>query len=117
MVESVATPKGPRHRVICSLGNLDPGPKEQWAAMAKKMEAALSGQQALFDDLQVAPYAEQLHVPLEANKQQSTVKVQPEAVSVEEIREAGPVHVAHQMWELAYVFAVSALNHNKHRRI
>src|SRR3972149_108245 len=30
LVESVATPKGPRQRVICSLGTLAPGPKEAW---------------------------------------------------------------------------------------
>ena len=30
LVESVATPKGPRQRVICSLGALAPGPKD-WA--------------------------------------------------------------------------------------
>src|SRR3970282_98608 len=30
LVESVATPKGPRQRVICSLGALAPGPREEW---------------------------------------------------------------------------------------
>ena len=30
LVESVATPAGPRHRTICSLGSLAPGPIEEW---------------------------------------------------------------------------------------
>lgn len=99
LVESIATGKGPRHRVVCSLGSLEPGPKEQWAALAKKMQAALCGQQALFDDPQVAQYAERLQTPSKANERQAPVKVQPDAISVEEIREGGPVHVAHQMWK------------------
>src|SRR4030067_2742886 len=50
LVESVATPKGPRHRILCSLGSLDPGPKEQWLSVAKKIEAALGGQPLLQTD-------------------------------------------------------------------
>jgi hypothetical protein len=44
LVESIATPKGPRHRVVCSLGALAPAPPEQWLALARKVEAALAGQ-------------------------------------------------------------------------
>src|SRR5512136_1786340 len=44
LVESVQTPKGPRQRVICSLGNLQPAPKEEWLALAHKLEASLRGQ-------------------------------------------------------------------------
>ena len=51
LVESVATERGPRHRVVCSLGSLSPGPKAQ------------------------------------------------EAVEVEEARQAGAVHVGHQIWQ------------------
>ena len=32
------------------------------------------------------------------DEQRQTVQVQPDAVSVEEAREAGPVHVANQFW-------------------
>jgi hypothetical protein len=99
LVESIGTPKGPRHRVVCSLGSLDPGPKEQWAGLAKKLEAALSGQQAMFDDPQVSEYSKQLSLPLKAPLSSTAVTVEPDAVSVEEVREAGAVHVAHQMWE------------------
>ena len=48
LVESVSTPKGPRHRVVCSLGRLEPGPAEQWIALAHRMETALQGQGSLF---------------------------------------------------------------------
>lgn len=47
LVESIATPKGPRQSTICSLGGLEPGPSEQWYALAKKLEAALAGQLSL----------------------------------------------------------------------
>ena len=47
LVESVATPKGPRHRVVCSLGSLAPAPAEEWLALAHKIEAALTGQPPL----------------------------------------------------------------------
>src|SRR3989304_5014887 len=46
LVESVATPKGPRQRVICSLGTLAPGPKEAWLGTAQRLHAALAGQTA-----------------------------------------------------------------------
>ncbi|HHV78465.1 MAG TPA: hypothetical protein GXX40_02410, partial [Firmicutes bacterium] len=44
LVECVSTPKGPRQRTICSLGPLAPGPAEEWYALAKKLESALSSQ-------------------------------------------------------------------------
>src|SRR4030043_589691 len=47
LVESVLTPKGPRQRAICSLGSLEPAPREQWLALARKMNAALHGQLSL----------------------------------------------------------------------
>jgi hypothetical protein len=47
LVESVLTPKGPRQRIICSLGSLAPAPREDWLALASKMELALRGQTSL----------------------------------------------------------------------
>ncbi len=49
LVQAVPTPKGPRQKVICSLGDLSPRPKEEWLKLARKVEVALSGQQPLFD--------------------------------------------------------------------
>ena len=53
LVESVATPKGPRHRVVCSLGSLAPAPAADWLALAHKVEVALTGQHPLVRDSQV----------------------------------------------------------------
>jgi len=47
LVESHLTPRGPRQKVICSLGDLAPRPQEQWLALARKLEGALTGQQEL----------------------------------------------------------------------
>jgi len=42
LVESVATPKGPRQKTVCSLGDLSPRPREEWLKIAHKMHAALA---------------------------------------------------------------------------
>ena len=47
LVESVATPQGPRHRTICSLGSLAPAPHDEWQGLARKLSAALGGQGTL----------------------------------------------------------------------
>ena len=44
LVESQSTPKGPRQKTVCSLGSLEPAPREQWLALAQRIEAALSDQ-------------------------------------------------------------------------
>lgn len=98
LVESVATPKGPRHRVVCSLGSLDPGPKTQWAAVAQKLQLALSGQQAVFESPEMTKYAEQLRLTIKSEEPESVITVEPDKVTAEDVREAGAVHVAHQMW-------------------
>ena len=47
LVESVLTDKGPRQKVICSLGDLSPAPPQQWLALARKLQDALTGQLSL----------------------------------------------------------------------
>lgn len=104
LVESVATPKGPRQRVICSLGALDPGPREQWLGLAEKLHAALAGQTILLPDPQVdtlvarARLARRRAAPPE--RPHELITVDPARVTTEEAREAGPVHVGHQLWRL-----------------
>ena len=44
LVESVLTPRGPRQKVICSLGDLRPRPQADWLALAHKLTSALCGQ-------------------------------------------------------------------------
>ncbi len=43
LVESVATLKRPRQRIICSLGSSAPAPPEQWLDLARRLEATLQG--------------------------------------------------------------------------
>ncbi len=101
LVESVATPKGPRQRVICSLGALAPGPKDEWLGTARRFHAALAGQTALLPDATVDALAARARPPRRRPAAASAgVTIDPQGVTFEEEREAGPVHVGHQMWRL-----------------
>ena len=107
LVESVLTPQGPRQRTICSLGSLQPAPHEEWLALAHKMKSALQGQLSL-----PGPQAPTEPLSVRARKggrqrrelatvrrpQGSLVVIDTEGVDTEEHREAGTVHVGHQMW-------------------
>ena len=44
LVEAVLTPRGPRQKTVCSLGDLKPRPHKDWLALARKLENALAGQ-------------------------------------------------------------------------
>lgn len=102
LVESVQTPKGPRQRTICSLGNLEPAPQEDWLALAHKLEASLRGQlsmgesQVEIDD--IAAKARRGKKRAHFVDPGSIIEVDSDRVEVEEAREAGPVHVGHQIW-------------------
>ncbi len=101
LVESVATAKGPRQRVICSLGALAPGPKEEWLGTARRLHAALAGQTALVPDAAVAALAGRAHPPRRRTVgARPGLTIDPDRVTFEDDREAGPVHVGHQMWRL-----------------
>ena len=106
LVESVLTPKGPRQRTLCSLGRLEPAPREQWLGLARKMAAALQGQLSL-----QGQGAETETLVKRARKgrkrpqrsegifgQSGIIVIDTERVETEEHREAGPVHVGHQIW-------------------
>jgi transposase len=103
LVESVATPKGPRHRVVCSLGTLAPAPAEQWLTVARKVEGALGGQQALRRDVQVEAIVARVKARRRAERaapdKSDLVAIHTDRVATERHREAGPVHVGHQMWK------------------
>jgi len=107
LVESVLTAKGPRQRTICSLGSLQPAPHEQWLALAHKMESALQGQLSLSGPQ--APTALLLTRARKGRRQRqklatvyrptgSLVLIDTERIDTEEHREAGTVHVGHQIW-------------------
>jgi len=105
LVESVHTPKGPRQRTICSLGNLAPAPAQEWRDLARRLESALKGQ------LSLEPSDEKFETLVETvrrgkEKRKASVpapgvmvKVDTDRVETEESRAAGAVHVGHQIWE------------------
>jgi transposase len=101
LVESVSTPQGPRQKTICSLGDLSPGPREKWAGLVGRVEAALQGQASLEEpDPLVQALVARIQTAAKSSPPPSeeVVAVYPDQVSLEEAREAGPVHVGHQMW-------------------
>jgi transposase len=106
LVESVLTPKGPRQKVICSLGDLRPRPQADWLALAHKLTSALSGQQDLLAGQAPDPELQELvtkvqsaHLPsLPPTSNSDLLSVHVDQVRTEESREAGPVHVGYQFW-------------------
>src|SRR5271163_480282 len=103
LVESVNTGKGPRHKVVCSLGNLEPGPPEKWRELARKLERALAGQ------LTFEGEEGYLNGLVERIREGSTeeapsaertrwLDVDTDELKFENAREGGSVHVGHQMW-------------------
>ena len=104
LVESVATPQGPRHRTICSLGSLAPAPEAQWRGLAQKLSSALGGQTTLVPDPAVEALAAQTR-PARPRPRPApaagadVVAIHTDQVATEDAREAGPVHVGHQMWQ------------------
>jgi transposase len=104
LVESVHTPKGPRQRIICSLGSLAPAPPEEWLELAHRLESSLEGQSSFTPaDAQLAALAEKVRrgrrPRAEATSLADRVKVDTDRIRMEEAREAGPVHVGHQVWQ------------------
>jgi transposase len=122
LVESVVTPAGPRHRTICNLGKMDPGPKEDWLALAERIQMALGGQPSLFPDPRVdqavarirervakaAPgELSDLSEPLTGETSvPEVVLVKTSGVKCQDLRKAGPLHVGHQMWQRLQLDAV-----------
>ncbi len=109
LVESVATPKGPRQRVICSLGALAPAPKTEWLSTARRLHAALAGQTALVPDAAVDALVARPHPPRRGPTAAGRgLTIDPEGVTFEDEREAGPVHVGHQMWRVLQLDTILA---------
>ena len=105
LVESVQTAKGPRQRTICSLGSLEPAPAEDWLGLAHKLQSALEGQEDLSGSsteirewVEKASNKKKSTVRSDEDRSRSTVTIEPDKVQVEQAREAGPVHVGHQLW-------------------
>ena len=108
LLESVRTDKGPRQRLVLSLGTLDL-PKSEWPRLAERIEDLLNHQELIpfgaseLDQL-AAPFAERIRHKLQRQQAQrgehgAAKEVYPERSSSEHIRELGPQYVAHVFWE------------------
>lgn len=100
LVESVRTAKGPRQKMICSLGDLSPRPRADWLRLAHKIEAALVGQGELIepDDAAVAQIVAKVRARRSLPAAGDRIAIDAARVSTERHREAGPVHVGLQLW-------------------
>jgi transposase len=112
LVESVLTENGPRQRVICSLGDLSPKPPEQWLALARKLQDALTGQLSLPGFADQDPELRQLvkkfpqsTPPIEqppnppSSSPAELVAIDIDRVAVEQARPAGHLHVGLHFWK------------------
>jgi hypothetical protein len=113
LVESTLTPKGPRQKVICSLGNLQPRPQTEWLELAHKLTAALSGQADLLADQAPDRELQELLAKVQSARPPAVASastaptttaasdllaVHVDQVRTEQSREAGPVHVGYEFW-------------------
>lgn len=114
LVESVSTPKGPRQKVVCSLGDLRPRPWVDWLKLTHKVEEAFVGQGSLFEeaDPEVKEIVRKVRARQkrgglksrrsrgrEKNNEDDLVAVHTDRVNTERHRQAGPVHVGHPFWK------------------
>ena len=112
LVESVLTDKGPRQKVICSLGDLSPAPPQQWLALARKLQDALTGQLNLPGMADEDPELRQLKLRLPTasappacaettttSSPDDLIAVHIDRVSYENPRPAGHIHVGREFWK------------------
>jgi transposase len=112
LVQSIRTPKGPRQKNICSLGDLSPRPRAEWLKLAHKVEVALVGQGDWIagEDPEVEQIVQRVREQQRKQgrkerrealreKDGELVAVHTDRVSTELHREAGPVHVGYHFWK------------------
>lgn len=108
LMESVRTPKGPRQRLIMSLGTLGI-PKSEWPVLAERIQDFLTHQTIIpygsteVDHLALR-YAQrvrhkQLRQSARAIPRGQTKQIYIEESATEEIRQLGPEYVAHGFWQ------------------
>src|SRR5260370_38692127 len=106
LVESVLTPKGPRQKVICSLGDLRPRPPADWLALAQKLTSALSGQADLLAPQAPGPELQELVAKVQSPRSPSLaplshsalLPVHADQVRAEHSDRAGACPPASQIW-------------------
>jgi len=105
LVEAYATPKGPRQRVVTSLGDLAPRPREEWLQLVRQVEADLSGQmdftvEAVSEEARaVANRVRQKRRRATGVEEEEVVAICIDRVETEKARELGPAYVGVTMWE------------------
>ena len=110
LVKSVHTPKGPRQKVVCSLGDLSARPAKEWLELAHRVEDSLLGQKCLLDatDSEVQGIVRRVRqrqarsksaAISPSNGDDDLVTIRADRVRAEEPRSAGAVHVGYQFWK------------------
>ena len=117
LVESIRTPKGPRHEVVCSLGDLSPRPRKEWLKLVHKVGDALVGQGDFWEDENDPEVMEIVRRVKEHRREEPNgdqrretplaprehtdeiVMVRTHGVRTERHREAGSVHAGVQFWQ------------------
>lgn len=112
LVESVRTSKGPRQRIVCSLGDLKARSRKEWLELVKKVESALVGQRDLLEDHD--PEVDDIVAKVKgasggrkrdtdsvhkAGPTGEVLGVKVDEVTTEAHREGGSVHVGYQYWK------------------
>ena len=135
LVEAIHTKKGPRQKVICSLGDLHPRSAKEWLKLAHKVEDALVRQGNLFDNhYEDDPEVQQILNKIRSQSgfgnqhqqqagkveksdsdsdDESIISVVADKVYTEKERKAGAVHVGIQFWhklELDKILQDAGLN-------
>jgi transposase len=117
LVENIRTEKGPRQRLIVSLGTYLKIPKEKRREVARIVKERLFGQQSLFEyDSQLIAYADKIVKKIQtegkwdsvreqvckfkkATKDKSTAEIFIDDVQHGYDRELGPILIGHCFWE------------------
>src|SRR4030042_1700751 len=123
LVESIQTPKGPRQKTICSLGDLSPRPAKDWLKLAHKIEGALLGQKGLIaeEDLETKRLISKAKGGIknrQPREMDDLIKIHIDKVETALHREAGPVHVGYQFWRrlgLDVILSKAGLNQRVQR--
>jgi len=108
LIESVRTSKGPRQRLVMSLGTLSV-PKTEWPLLASRIEEFLKRQESLpFGSYPVDELAREFAQKIERKQLRKQAKeslsgevgeVYLEQTVADEVRELGPEYVGHSFWK------------------
>lgn len=108
LIESVRTSKGPRQRLVMSLGTLEV-PKSDWSLLAERIEEFLKRQESLpfgsyiVDEL-ARDFAQKIERKQLRKQAQSSMggevgEVYVEKTEADQVRELGPEYVGHSFWK------------------